>query len=94
MYGNRYWSKNTGAVCYLICLGLLTLEDDIEIVRNNEGFVVLSFVPTNQRMDAFRNYVKAFRERTELSVDIVKYNSIFGSIKREINSYKLDKGIK
>ena len=94
LIGGRYFSKNSGAICYLICLNLLDLEADVAVTRNHEGFVVLSFVPTDERMNAFRHYVNAFRIRTELQVDIVAYNSIFNLIRHKIDAYKISQGIK
>jgi hypothetical protein len=91
---DKYFSKNSGAVCYLVCQNLLALDTDIEVTVNNEGFVVLSFTPTNERMDAFRYYVSAFKERKELLVDIVGYNSTFSAIKQKIINYKIINGLK
>lgn len=90
----QYQSKNSGAVCYLICCGLLDLDTDVEVMRNQDGFVLLAFAPTDARMDAFRKYVSCFRGREELLVDIVAYNATFSRIKSRIDAYKVSQGLK
>lgn len=89
----KYYSKNSGAICYLISLGLL-IDEDIEIVQNKDGLVVVAFVPTDDRMEALRRYIESFRYRSELIVDIVNYNSNFSKLKRTIDNYKVINGLK
>lgn len=91
---DRYYSKNTGAVCYLICQGLLSLESDLEVTENSDGFVVVSFIPTDERMDSFRYYIDCFKNRQPLNVNIVEYNSTFSAIKKMIDFYKIGRRIK